>query len=122
EPDFRLDSVDAAAEELSRFHAAGGRAVIDSMPCACGRNVAKLAEASRRSGVHVVAPTGLHLAKYYPPSHWSERATVSELTTLFIADISEGIDANDYNGPSLRRMPHRAGVIKVAGGRDTLSE
>src|SRR6185437_14078503 len=41
--------------------------------------------------------------------------TVEELADLFVADIVDGIDANDYCGPVVRRTPHRAGVVKVAG-------
>ena len=120
-PDFLLDSVESACTELSAFKQAGGNAMIDSMPCGGGRNVLKLAEISRRTGVYIVCPTGLHLAKYYPPGHWGERLSSSELAELFIADIIEGIDSNDYSGPTLRRTTHRAGLIKVAGGLDKLS-
>jgi len=70
-PDFQIDSVENAAKELTDFHRAGGLAMIDTMPCNCGRNVFKLAEVSRRTGVHIACPTGLHLQKYYPPGHWS---------------------------------------------------
>ena len=49
---FLIDDVDAASRELAEFHQLGGCSVIDSMPCDCGRNVMKLAEVSRRSGVH----------------------------------------------------------------------
>lgn len=61
-PDFNIGSVDRAVEELLRFKGDGGGAMIDSMPTG-GRNPVKLAEVSRRSGVHIVCPTGLHLAK-----------------------------------------------------------
>lgn len=115
-PDFLLDSVDLAAGELCAFREAGGRALVDSMPCDCGRNARKLAELSRRAGVHIVAPTGLHLAKYYDPGHWSHRYGADALAELFIADIETGIDANDYGGPRVDRTPFRAGVIKVATG------
>lgn len=116
-PEFLLDDVDLAARELSAFHATGGRAVIDSMPCDCGRNVLKLAELSRRAGVHVVCPTGLHLAKYYDPGHWGNSYSEKELTRLFVAEIEEGIDERDYNGPFVRRSAHRAGLIKIATDR-----
>ena len=33
-------------------------------------------------------------------------------------ELTEGIDANDLNGPVVRRTPHRAGVVKVAGSLD----
>jgi 5-phospho-D-xylono-1,4-lactonase len=121
EADFLLDSVEHAAAELKTFHAAGGRAVIDAMPCDSGRNILKLAEASGRSGVHLVAPTGLHLRKYYPDGHWMDRLSADELAELFVADIEEGVDANDYGGPFLSRTTFKAGVIKIAGGLDKLT-
>jgi predicted metal-dependent phosphotriesterase family hydrolase len=116
-PAFLLDDVELGARELREFHAAGGRAMIDSMPCDCGRNVLKLAELSRRTGVHLVCPTGLHLAKYYDPGHWGNHYSEEELASIFIADIEEGIDERDYNGPLVRRTPHRAGLIKIASDR-----
>ncbi len=121
DPSFLLDSVDAAAAELRELYALGGRAVIDSMPCDSGRNILKLAAVSQQSGIHIVAPTGVHLEKYYPPGHWSGTYSVEEMAGLFIADIQEGIDAGDYGGPLLRRTSHRAGVIKVASGKDALT-
>jgi 5-phospho-D-xylono-1,4-lactonase len=114
-PDFLLADVDRAVEELAPAQALGLRAVIDAMPCSAGRNVRKLAEISRRSGVHVVAPTGLHLAKYYDPDGWTEQAGVAELEAAFTADVLDGIDEDDYLGPAVRRTGHRAGVVKVAG-------
>jgi 5-phospho-D-xylono-1,4-lactonase len=114
-PDFLLADVDRAVEELAPAHALGLRAVIDAMPCSAGRNVRKLAGISRRSGVHVVAPTGLHLAKYYDPEGWTEQAGVAELEAAFTTDVLDGIDEDDYLGPEVRRTSHRAGVVKVAG-------
>ncbi|MEM7576039.1 MAG: aryldialkylphosphatase [Planctomycetota bacterium] len=120
-PDFRLDSVERAVEELERFHNAGGRAMVDSMPCDSGRNVLKLAAISQATGVHILCPTGLHLAKYYPEGAWGQRLGVDRIADLFIADIEEGIDAHDYAGPICERTPHRAGLIKIASGLDRLN-
>jgi phosphotriesterase-related protein len=92
------------------------------MPCDAGRNAAKLAEISRRTGLHVVAPTGLHHDRYYGPAHWSNRLDVDQLSGLFVADIELGIDANDYSGPVVERTTHRAGVIKIAGSEDGLTD
>jgi 5-phospho-D-xylono-1,4-lactonase len=114
-PDFRLDDVDRAVGELAPAQALGLQAVVDAMPADTGRDVLLLAEISRRSGVHVVAPTGVHHARYYPENHWSERLDVGDIAGLFVADIDEGIDALDYGSPIVRRTPHRAGVIKIAG-------
>ena len=76
-----------------------------------------LAAISRASGVHVVAPTGLHHERYYHDRHWSAILDEDEIAGLFVADVEDGIDANDYGGPVVRRTPHRAGVIKIATDR-----
>ena len=109
-PEISLQSVEDAVAELAPCVAAGLGAVVDAMPADAGRNVAKLAEISRRAGVHVVAATGLHHARYYGERHWGELLAPEELAELFVADISEGIDAHDLNGPVVRRTAHRAGV------------
>ncbi|MCH7228523.1 phosphotriesterase [Haloferula sp. A504] len=119
---IELPSVDNGIAELKRFHDAGGRAMVDSMPCDAGRNVGKLAAVSRGSGVHILCPTGLHLSKYYDPSHWGGRYDVDRLAGLFIADIEEGIDRFDYSGPVVERTPHKAGLIKVATEGPVLTE
>lgn len=122
EPDFDLSDVERMADEVTAAAGQGLRAVVDAMPCDTGRNAAKLAELSRRTGVHVVAPTGLHHERFYGPTHWSQRVSVDELAGLFVADIEVGIDANDYSGPVVRRGAQRAGVIKVAGSLDGPSD
>ena len=69
-PDFLLNDTRKIAEELNEVYAAGGRTMVDTMPADCGRNVLKLAEVSRLSGIQIIAPTGIHLPVYYPPNHW----------------------------------------------------
>lgn len=113
-PEFQLDDVARAVDELRGLRRDGGRAMIDSMPCDSGRNVGKLAVVSRDAGVHLVCPTGLHLAKYYDPGHWSHHYTEEQLTALFVAEIEEGVDSHDYKGPFVQRTGHRAGLIKIA--------
>ncbi len=121
QPDFDLGDVDAMAGEVAEAAALGLRTVVDAMPCDAGRNAGKLADLSRRTGVHVIAPTGLHHDRYYGSAHWSQRISVDELADLFAADLSDGIDSYDYAGPVVRRTAFRAGVIKVAGSADGLS-
>ena len=115
--DFLLNDVEKITAELSAFYQAGGRAMVDTMPTECGRNVRLLAEVSRGSAVHILCPTGLHLAKYYEPAHWSialspDSRTIDMLVERFVREIEEGIEGT----------PHRAGVIKVAGSRDRLTD
>ena len=116
DPDFDLSDVDSMAVEVREAMDRGLRSAVDAMPCDAGRNATKLADLSRRTGLNIVAPTGLHHERWYGASHWSHSVTYEDLAELFVADIEEGIDANDYRGPIVRRTPHRAGVIKIAGG------
>jgi predicted metal-dependent phosphotriesterase family hydrolase len=113
--DFLLADLDRLTAEVKTAREAGLGTAVDAMPADCGRNPAKLAELSRRSGVHIIAATGLHHERFYGPSHWSLRATEDELADLFVADIEVGIDERDYGGPIVRRTDIRAGIVKVAG-------
>src|SRR5690349_1298695 len=120
-PDFLLADVDRLATELASARAAGLSAAVDMMPAGCGRNPTKLAELSRRTGVRLIAATGLHHEKFYPAGHWSTRLTDDELAGLFVADVEDGIDELDYEAPIVRRTGIRAGVIKAAGSEGSLS-
>ncbi len=120
-PEFLLNDVEKVSEELTAFYSKGGRTVVDTMPANSGRNPLKLAEVSRRSGVNIIAPTGIHLEIYYPETHWRYSYTEDQLTDLFIADIMEGIDQFDYSGPLVNRTPHKAGLIKLATGDDAFT-
>ncbi len=118
DPEFDLGDVDAMTTEVTEAVGSGLRSVVDAMPCDAGRNAGKLAEISRRTGINVVAPTGLHHERFYGPAHWSHLVRLEDLAELFVLDITDGIDELDYSGPIVRRTPHRAGVIKVAGSMD----
>lgn len=121
-PDIHLPSVENAVTELLAFRVAGGGAMIDCMPCDAGRNVEKLAAISRGSGIHLVAPTGLHRVRFYPEGHWRFTWPVDRLADLFVDEIERGIDANDCAGPELRRTPYRAGVLKIASDGAVLDD
>ncbi len=93
-----LDDVEAAAVELQRFHDAGGRAVVQWTPHGMNQRLEALAELSRRTGVDVVAATGLHQAQHYEPEFLEK--SLPRLEELFVEDVTE----------------RRCGLIKVAGG------
>jgi 5-phospho-D-xylono-1,4-lactonase len=116
--DFILNDVGKVSEELQNFYNAGGRTVVDTMPAACGRNVLKLAAVSKNTGVHIIVPTGIHLEKYYRPNHWRYFVTEEELAGLFVKDITEGIDEYDYSCPIVKRTAHKAGLVKLATGKE----
>ncbi len=120
-PDFELADVDKAVAELAPVQALGLATVVDAMPADCGRDVLMLADIARQSGVHVIAPSGLHHERYYHDRHWSVRLSAEEIAGLFVADIEEGIDELDYDGPIVKRTEHRAGVMKIAGSAGGLT-
>ena len=114
-PEISLQDTEAAVAEVQACREVGARAMVDTMPADAGRNVARLVDISRGAGVHLLAVTGLHHARYYGERHWSELLEPAEMAELFIGDIEVGIDAHDLNGPVVRRTTHRAGLVKVAG-------
>jgi phosphotriesterase-related protein len=114
EPDFRLDSVDKAVEEVRDFQRFGGQAVVECSPIGIGRDPDGLAAISRRTGVHVVAATGFHKARYYLDTHWRFRYTVEQAAELFVREIEHGMETGGYEGPVVERSAACAGIVKVA--------
>jgi phosphotriesterase-related protein len=98
-PGQELDDVAAALDELTGFAALGGGAVVQWTPWGLGRHLDRLPELSRRSGVHVVAATGLHQARHYDPA--TLRRAREGLAERFVRELTEG--------------SVRAGLVKVAG-------
>ncbi|MEQ6120172.1 aryldialkylphosphatase [Reichenbachiella sp. MALMAid0571] len=121
-PDFLLNDVEKVSKELKEVFHLGGRTMIDAMPANCGRNVSKLVEVSLKTGMNIVAPTGIHLEVYYPDDHWRYHYSEDQLTRLFVDDITLGIDRNDYANPlEVDRTEHKAGLIKLATGDDKIT-
>jgi predicted metal-dependent phosphotriesterase family hydrolase len=114
EPDFRLDSVEKAVEELTDYGKFGGKTVVDTAPIGIGRDPEGLAHDSRQSGIHIIAATGFHKTKYYVDSHWRFHYSAQEIAELLIEEIKVGMDQHSFEGPLRRRTSVRAGVIKVA--------
>lgn len=111
---IHLPDPDDAANELGLCKAAGVGTMVDTMPAGSGRSATKLAEASSRSGVHIIASTGLHTAKYYDDVPWAKTEDSATLAARFIADIEVGIDRDDYLGSEVYRTDAKAGIIKAA--------
>jgi len=111
--DFLLNNVDNAIQEMKDFYAAGGRTLIDTMTYQCGRDVEKLAQISKASGVHIVASAGFLKAKYYmDKSLWVQMYSVEQIADLLAAEVLEGLDRFNYCGPIVERLPAKAGVLK----------
>jgi phosphotriesterase-related protein len=111
-PDLpRLNDQFAIAAELIEFRESGGGALVDCQPGGCGRNGQMMQELSRFSGVRIVACTGFHLKKYYPPDYWLYRPHLEpdDVRVYFGREINEGlVETRD------QPQPVRAGFIKIA--------
>ena len=121
-PHIHLPSADEAVAEMSQCVAAGVRTVVDAMPAAAGRDPERLVRISVRTGMRVVAATGLHTAKYYDALPWTRAESPEELARRFVADVEEGIDRHDYRGESIERSEARAGIVKVGALTETLTD
>ena len=100
---IHLPSVEDAIAELLLCKSVGVGALLDCMPMGAGGNIRKLAEISAGTGLHVIAVTGMHHARYYESTNPLNFATSKELAEIFIGEIEVGSQGSE----------HRAGVIKV---------
>ncbi|MHA7128868.1 phosphotriesterase family protein [Algoriphagus namhaensis] len=114
-PEFLLNDFAKLKTELAELKKLDLSLMVDTMPVNAGRNPLLSAKLSEETGIHLVVPTGIHQEKYYPKSHWRFQYSEQELADLFMADVQDGIDRYDYNGPVIRRaQAHKAGLIKLA--------
>src|ERR1700704_2457837 len=107
DPDLVLDDQEAALTELSVFKAAGGNGLVEVTPVDYGRDLDGLAALSRRSGVHIVAATGLHKDEFSAP--YTARLDEDQLADIFMRDLQVGV-----NGV-------RPGVIKLGSSLDEIT-
>jgi phosphotriesterase-related protein len=107
--DLAMESIAAATRELSHFHLAGGRALVEMTPRDYGRDPLALREISAATGVHIICTTGWLKDKFCRP--WVEDRTVDDLADEMIREILEGIDDTGV----------RAGVIKAASSLNTIT-
>ncbi len=82
--------VTIAAAELRAFAAAGGSLIVDQSVAGLARDASGLAEASRASGVHVVAAAGTYTAPFLDAAQIA--MTTAEMADLFTAEIKTGLD------------------------------
>lgn len=108
-----LDDLELSAQETVRFQRSGFDALIDLTPIGLGRRPGWLTEVSRRTGVHIVAATGVHRPEHYLADHEVHTWSVETMIDRFVAEITDG-SATESGEPS--EGGPRAGVIKVGTG------
>ena len=85
---------------LTEARDGGVRTIIDLSTMDLGRNVRLLADLSRRTGVNIIAATGIW--RDIPRTLWSR--TPDQIAPLFVREIEQGIEGTGI----------KAGIIKVA--------
>ena len=113
-PDYRLDRVDYAINEVSRAREAGLASVVEMTPNGFGRSPDGLVQISEATGLNIIAATGLHKVSYYADNHWVHHYSVEEMAALLVSEVNEGMDNNNLEGPLIKRSTARAGVVKIA--------
>jgi 5-phospho-D-xylono-1,4-lactonase len=112
--DLRLDDEDRTAEELGRFRAAGGGAIVEATTPEFGRDLQALRRLAERTGVHIVAVTGHVSEEYWRGVLDLDARSEGDLVTEYLSDISDGAGivkaGTSAGGPTateagLRRVP-----------------
>jgi predicted metal-dependent phosphotriesterase family hydrolase len=115
DPLYVEDQVRQAVGALSSLKALGYNTVVDLSPynvvgrTPLGENLPILQEASRRSGVHIVAGSAVYLEPYSPG--WSAEASLDELTERFILDVTSGIGSSSVRAGILGEQATGLGAI-----------
>lgn len=112
-PGDEFDNLDRMVDEVGQAKRAGIESIVELTPIGLGRDPVKLAELSRRTGVHVVAATGFHRDAHYPAGHWANREPAQQLVDVIVTDLTQGMDARDWQGPLPSPTRHRAGIVKL---------
>ncbi len=89
---YRLTDEDAAVEELAAYRAVGGGTVVDLTPPSLGRDVARLAVISERTGLHIVAGAGHYLAQTH--ERWVAEAEDGAITGRLVSNARDGLDGS----------------------------
>jgi phosphotriesterase-related protein len=110
DPDLLVNDITKPVQELTLFKQAGGSTLADLAPKSYGRNVPVIVDASKRSGVHVIATTGYLKGAYFPPE--VDEWTVNQIADFMISEVEEGMDGTQ----------HKAGIIKAGSSYNYISE
>lgn len=87
-----------------------------------GCNVDKCIKVSQQTGVLIIMSTGFHKGAYYWPDHWRYLYSEDEMVELVLTEITEGVERTNYRGPFIKRSTVKAGVMKIAGEYNFVTE
>ncbi|MBI2863421.1 MAG: phosphotriesterase [Chloroflexi bacterium] len=101
----RERDVAAIAGKLATLLEYGVKTLVDATPIDLGRSVEYMVEASKRSGVNIIASTGLYSENRGFPSYFKSRS-IDQIADWMVWELTEGMSGTTT----------KAGAIKVATG------
>ena len=110
DPDYRLQDVDKAIEEVTFFKRAGGTALAEMTTHGYGRDLKALKRISEQTGVHIVSTTGFIMESLFPAEAFNY--TKDQLVDLFVGDVREGMDGTAI----------KAGFLKCGTSHDVMTK
>ncbi len=111
-----LNDEGIAIEELGRFRAAGGGAIVELTLIGTGRNPLGLKAISQATGIHIIMGTGYWIGS---PSSIVETTSTNELAEGMIRDLTEGADDTGIRAGIIGEIG--AGALRKTGGKGYLS-
>jgi phosphotriesterase-related protein len=97
-----MDDEDTAVDELVAYGNAGGRSLIDMTVEGIGPNPRALRRISERTGIHVIAGTGVYRSIAH--TAWVREASVEELAERFVHDVRDGIAGTEVKAGLLGEL------------------
>jgi phosphotriesterase-related protein len=92
-----LTDYSAIEAELHDFKSAGGTTLIDCQPGGCGRDANILVNLSDSTGLQITATTGFHKKEYYPPGSWLWLASMEEVLSYLVEELTYGMRESETN-------------------------
>lgn len=125
-PGDELDDEAASLAEAVTLRESGFDAMIDATPVGLGRDTAAVARIAERSGLAIVAATGMHRSAHYPDGHPQRGLSADDKATLFVQELTIGMLRDDSDAAlfadgavpdvdvaTSTTAPVRAGLVKT---------
>ncbi len=106
---MRLDSVEAAVQEVNFFREAGGKTIVEMSTIEMGRSPQGLQDISLATGVQIIAATGYNNGKF--SDAFVKDKSVEQIVDEEVSDLLDGMDHTSI----------RAGLIKASSSQDQMT-
>ncbi|MDO8674228.1 MAG: phosphotriesterase-related protein [Dehalococcoidia bacterium] len=119
-PGWDLDSRNAArresdltqiSTELAALREYGVKTILDPSPADIGRNLSFMVDVARRSGINIIATTGLYKEDHWLPVYF-RLLEIDEIADWMVSELTEGMGGTEI----------KAGAIKVATSLGRIGE